>query len=76
MIFQVLTALRFYASGCYQLDAGNNINHGISQPSVSRCIEEVSSALTVPEIFNQYVRMPRNADEIRQIRTKSVMLLF
>ncbi|CAI6371033.1 unnamed protein product [Macrosiphum euphorbiae] len=39
---KVLTALRFFASGSYQLDIGDNRSSALSQPSVSRCIAEVS----------------------------------
>lgn len=67
---QVLTAMRFYASGSYQLDIGHNINNAVSQASVSRCIEEVSQALNRPEIFNNYVRFPSNFDELRAVRNK------
>jgi len=40
---QVLTALRFYATGCMQKDVDDL--HGISQPSASRSIIGVSAAI-------------------------------
>ncbi|KAL5237057.1 hypothetical protein ACI65C_004467 [Semiaphis heraclei] len=51
MLWKVLTALRFFASGSYQLDIGDNRSSALSQPSVSRCIAEVSNALNQPDII-------------------------
>ncbi|KAJ8910059.1 hypothetical protein NQ315_013314 [Exocentrus adspersus] len=67
---KVLTALRFYASGSYQFDVGANSYIGVSQPSVSRSIEEVTLALNRPEIFNQWVRFPNNFEELNAIRLR------
>ena len=41
---QILVALRFYSTGSMQRVAGDL--HGISQPSVSRCVHAVSKLLT------------------------------
>ena len=40
---QVLCALRYYAGGCFQKDSGDL--HGISQSSVSKFINNVSTAI-------------------------------
>ncbi|XP_029340912.1 uncharacterized protein LOC103308621 [Acyrthosiphon pisum] len=42
---KVLTALRFFASGSYQQDIGENRASSLSQPSVSKCIAEVAGSL-------------------------------
>ncbi|KAB0800379.1 hypothetical protein PPYR_06119 [Photinus pyralis] len=65
---KVLVTLRFLASGSYQMDVGSNYNFGISQPSVSRCIEEVVNAMNRNEIFNAYVHFPRNIQELNAAR--------
>ncbi|KAJ8936089.1 hypothetical protein NQ314_012498 [Rhamnusium bicolor] len=65
---KVLTALRFFGSGSYQSDIGYHINHAVSQASVSKCIEEVSRALNLPGIFNRYVHLPENNQELTRVR--------
>ncbi|GBM91047.1 Putative nuclease HARBI1 [Araneus ventricosus] len=42
---KVLCALLFYGSGTYQRFAGNDRYLGLSQSSVSRCVNDVSSAI-------------------------------
>ncbi|KYQ47521.1 Putative nuclease HARBI1 [Trachymyrmex zeteki] len=49
---KVITALRFFASGSYQMDIGKNIYMAVSQPTVSRCIHEVIDVITRQEIMN------------------------
>jgi len=51
---QVLVALRFYATGSMQRVAGDL--HGISQPSVSRCVHAVSKLLTCNA--SAYIKFP------------------
>ncbi|KAI4455776.1 hypothetical protein MML48_9g00002260 [Holotrichia oblita] len=70
---QVLTALRFFASGSYQLDIGRNLNLGLSQSSVSRCVAEVSDALNNQQILDQFIRFPQNYEELNQIRNEFYM---
>ncbi|XP_050064959.1 putative nuclease HARBI1, partial [Aphis gossypii] len=65
----VITALRFFAAGSYQLDVGENRHTSISQASVSRVIEEVTNAITNPAIFNQFVKFPNNFNELDDVRT-------
>ncbi|KAK5643437.1 hypothetical protein RI129_007282 [Pyrocoelia pectoralis] len=65
---RVLVALRFFAAGSYQLDVGKNLFVAVSQPSVSRCIGEVSAALNQQEIFNRWVHFPRNFQELDAVR--------
>ncbi|XP_008182278.1 putative nuclease HARBI1 [Acyrthosiphon pisum] len=52
---KVMTALRFFASGSYQMDIGVSHYASVSQPSVSRIVEEVTTALCRPEIFDEII---------------------
>eukprot|EP00102_Acyrthosiphon_pisum_P011709 XP_008180533.1 PREDICTED: uncharacterized protein LOC103308621 [Acyrthosiphon pisum] len=61
---KVLTALRFFASGSYQQDIGENRASSLSQPSVSKCIAEVCDALNMPNIFSKYVRFPSTLNDL------------
>ncbi|XP_071573951.1 putative nuclease HARBI1 [Temnothorax nylanderi] len=65
---QVVTALRFMASGSYLTDIGYNINSAVSQPSVSRCIKNVTKALNQPEVLNRWVKCPSTLEEVKRIR--------
>lgn len=65
---QVLTTLRFLASGSYQNDIGHNIYMAISQPSVSRCIKHVTTILNTPEVFNTWVKFPGNIQQLQSVR--------
>ncbi|CAI6356221.1 unnamed protein product [Macrosiphum euphorbiae] len=65
---KVLTALRFFASGSYQQDIGENRASSLSQPSVSKCIAEVCDTLNMPNIFNKHVRFPSSLNELNHIR--------
>ncbi|XP_029178453.1 putative nuclease HARBI1 [Nylanderia fulva] len=66
----VLAALRFYASGSYQNCIGKNIHMAISQPSISRCVRNVTNILNRPEIFNTWVCFPNNLQKLQQLRNK------
>ncbi|KAK9680537.1 DDE superfamily endonuclease [Popillia japonica] len=40
----------------------------MSQPSVSRCVNEVVNALNQPAIFNNWVKFPGNLEELNTVR--------
>jgi len=40
----------------------------LSQPTVSRCLSEVVAALNLPEVFNVWVKFPKNVNELADIR--------
>lgn len=40
-ILKICAALRFFASGSYQQNVGDDFNIGMAQPTISRCIKEV-----------------------------------
>ncbi|KAL0829190.1 hypothetical protein ABMA28_004027 [Loxostege sticticalis] len=64
---KVLCALNFFGHGSYQSPVGENVNMNMSQPSVSRCIAEVTEALNHPEVFDQWVKFPSTFQELNQI---------
>ncbi|KAJ8936305.1 hypothetical protein NQ314_012421 [Rhamnusium bicolor] len=66
----VLVALRFFASGSYQMDVKSNYFLSVSQASVNRCIREVTEALNHPDIFNTWVKFPNNFEELNAVRRR------
>ncbi|KAL5246392.1 hypothetical protein ACI65C_013800 [Semiaphis heraclei] len=67
---KVFIALNFCATGSYQLPVGNSNSAIVSQPTVSRAIDEVVNALNQPEIFKYWVKYPSTLIELRQTREK------
>ncbi|XP_039307749.1 putative nuclease HARBI1 [Solenopsis invicta] len=65
----VLTALRFYAVGCYQGAIGEQWDIAISQPSVSRCVRRVTNAIN-DILLRQWLRFPMTDDERQRAREK------
>lgn len=63
-----MTALRFFASGSYQMDIGKNIYMAVSQPTVSRCIHEVIDVITRQEIMSQWIKFPSTFAEMNELR--------
>lgn len=66
--FQILTALNFYARGSYQGSVGQNMDGPMAQQTVSRCLQEVSSALNSPQIVRKYIKFPQNRNERNLIK--------
>ncbi|XP_036345841.1 putative nuclease HARBI1 [Rhagoletis pomonella] len=54
---QVLCALRFYATGCYQRPVGEQWGISLSQSSTSRCIHKVTEAIN-SRLFLSEVKFP------------------
>ncbi|KAL5232614.1 hypothetical protein ACI65C_000024 [Semiaphis heraclei] len=67
---KVLTALRCFAAGSYQMDVGENRHSSVNQPSVSRIIEEFVNAVNEPTIFEKYIHFPTNFEELNGIRQR------
>lgn len=63
-----MTALRFFASGSYQLDIGDNRSSALSQAYVSRCITEVTDAMNVQTVVKHYVDFPNSFEKLNSIR--------
>lgn len=61
---QILIALRFYATGCFQLVTADLF--GVSQSTVSRIVLRVSKAIA--ELAKQDIRFPSSEDELQQIK--------
>lgn len=78
MVIQVMTALRFFATGSYQMDIGKNIYMAVSQPTVSRSIHEIINIITREEIMNEWVKFPSTVAELNELRTQyeSKFILF
>lgn len=68
-----MIALRFFASGSYQHDIASHVNHVVTQSAVSTAITEVTNAFNQQNILNRFIRLPRNIDELRLVRTKYVL---
>lgn len=56
---QVLIALRFYATGTFQIAVGDL--HDISQPSCSRVVSRVSACIS--ELSSDYIQLPKTESE-------------
>lgn len=75
----MLCALNFFGQGSFQKAVGSDLSLGLSQPTVSRCLEEVVGALNEPEILAGNVRFPASEVERRTIITMYVfkfMIIF
>ncbi|KAK4879203.1 hypothetical protein RN001_007349 [Aquatica leii] len=55
---KVLCALHFYAHGSYQKSVGQDFFLGLSQTTVSRCIESVSEIIS-GQLSRRYLKFPR-----------------
>ena len=62
--YQLAIALRYYATGEFQIDVGEGLH--VSQTTVNRCITAVSKALD--KRFDDYVRWPTDAATRNQIK--------
>lgn len=60
---KVAITLRYLATGKMQLC--NADDFGITQPTISRVITQTLVALTQPQVYTQFVKFPRTAQEIR-----------
>jgi len=65
----VLTAVRFYATGCYQRPVGEQWGLSMSQASVSRCIRDVTNAIN-NTLLRQWVQYPMTPAERRIAKEK------
>jgi len=65
---KLLSALRFYASGSYQMDTASNKHFKVNQSSISRSITEITAALNQANIINKYIVFPRNIGEMTTLR--------
>lgn len=64
IVFQVLllTALRFYAVGCYQGAIGEQWDLCVSQPTVSRCVAAVTDGIN-EQLLRQWVKFPMTPED-------------
>ena len=64
------------ASGSYQNDIAFNRHFNVSQPTVSRCLNEVVDCINTPQIMNKYIHFPNSYQELTELREKSVHFFF
>ncbi|XP_024941996.1 putative nuclease HARBI1 isoform X2 [Cephus cinctus] len=64
---QILSTVRFYATGCFQRPVGEQWGITMSQPSVSRCIHRVTDAIN-EHIFRQWIQFPMTMEARQQAR--------
>ena len=58
---RILTALRFFATGTYQRGVGQEYLLSISQPTVSKCVDEVSQAIQ-NHFGHEWIKFPNEND--------------
>lgn len=58
---RILIALRFFASGNYQRGIGQEYLLAVSQPMVSRCVNEVTKLIN--EVFQQKIKFPNDSEK-------------
>ena len=63
-------SLSFLASGPYQHDIALKKHFNVSQPTVSRCLNEVVNILNLPQVMNKYVHFPDSFQELMALRDK------
>ncbi|CAK1604037.1 unnamed protein product [Parnassius mnemosyne] len=66
---QLQTALRFYASGCYQLPVGLQWGCSMSQKSVSRVVHAVTEAIN-EKLLRKYIKFPMTPEGRRAAKAK------
>ncbi|XP_034248556.1 putative nuclease HARBI1 [Thrips palmi] len=59
---QVLAALRFYATGSYQEAVGESYDLALSQPSISRCVRDVTNAIN-QRLLRRWVKFPMTPND-------------
>lgn len=63
---KILVTLRYLASGQFQINDSDL--HQISQPTASRVIAEVISALSDPVVVTQFIKFPTGPNKIREMK--------
>nr|CAD7415420.1 unnamed protein product [Timema cristinae] len=68
IIFNVLVALRFFATGCYQLNVAQDKVLNVSQKSVSVCIHQVCHAME--GVLGNWIQFPQSEEDMTKSQTK------
>lgn len=76
MYLQILTALSFYGRGSYQGAVGLNMDGPMAQPTVSKCLRQVTEALNSSSILQKYIKFPQNTQERNFIKERFYVLLI
>ncbi|XP_048484566.1 putative nuclease HARBI1 [Plutella xylostella] len=72
---KLLAALSFYAHGSYQKTAGASHWHCMSQPTFSKCLDEVTLALNNINILKKFIKFPSTEGE-RELLMRRFMEKF
>lgn len=59
---KILATIQFYAHGSYQIPTGNQFNLNISQPTLSRCLHEVTDLIN-QQLLRQWIQFPMTLEE-------------
>ncbi|KAE8742320.1 hypothetical protein FOCC_FOCC012120 [Frankliniella occidentalis] len=68
---KVLCTLHFFANGNFQKPNGRNYDLAMSQPSVSRAIDEVVNVMNRLEILQAHIKFPREEAARREVIHKN-----
>lgn len=61
---KVLVTLRYLATGGIQLNDADI--HNVSQPTISRCVNQVVNCLSTPEMVRRFVRFPNTRERCNE----------
>ncbi|XP_044760706.1 putative nuclease HARBI1 [Coccinella septempunctata] len=67
---KLLVSLMFFGQGSYQSILGSNVFTGMSQASVSRCIEEITTALNMNVMQQRWIHFPKDMNELTRRRAR------
>ena len=65
----MLVAIQFFAQGSYQSGVGNRFDFNLSQPSVSRCITDVTLGIN-NALLRRWIQFPITTEEREEARRK------
>lgn len=69
---QILSTLRFLASGCYQATLGHDYNHAMSQSTISKYIHRVIAAIIT--LQGEYIKFPENEVQRQEAKVRFIIL--
>ncbi|KAG5889704.1 hypothetical protein JTB14_029734 [Gonioctena quinquepunctata] len=66
---QVFASLQFFGHGSYQTIVGEDMNLGMSQPTISRAIKKVSILIST-FLLPRYVKFPSSDEDVRKAKNR------
>ena len=70
---QILLVIRYLAEGSYQKGVETDLNHPLSQSSVSRYLHRVIPAINM--LANRFIRFPRTPEERQAVQRRYIVYL-